>query len=141
MNSNAKVSFVSLSILGTGLVLIGWFNGGAAPWALTIVMGLVVTMAFGAQFTIATQLYPRDSVGLAVGVQAVLGNIGAILIPYGFGNLLDRTGSFRASWVACGVVCLTASVVGVVLVRMERRRKERTAAGGGGQSEDGPGQS
>ena len=121
MNSNAKVTMLSLAAMAVGLMLIGFTVPGALPWVLAGVLGLVVFMAFGPQLTMATQFFPLEVLGFAIGVQTVLANVGATVIPFVFGDLRDATGSFEASWELCGLLCAAAALVGLALWRQETK--------------------
>lgn len=122
VNSNAKVTLLSMSIMCVGLVLIGLAPAGVAPWLLAAALGLGAIMAFGPQFTMAAELFGAETLGLAVGVQAVLGNVGATVLPYIFGSLRDFTGGFEASWELSGLLCAAAALTGVALLQTEVHR-------------------
>ncbi|HUI86763.1 MAG TPA: MFS transporter [Nitrososphaerales archaeon] len=125
--SNAKVTLLSLAVMAASLILIGLVTVGLAPWLLAGALGIVIFMAFGPQFTIATDFFPLESLGLAVGVQAVLGNVGATVMPYVFGGLRDATGGFGSSWEVCGLICVLAAAVGLALWRAERGLKQQVS--------------
>ena len=100
MGSNAKVTVVSVGVMAVPLIGFGLVPHGDLAWVLAAVLGLAVFLAFGPQFTLATQLFSEETLGFAMGLQLVLANMGSISVPFLFGYLRDVTGAFSASWRA-----------------------------------------
>ncbi len=124
-NKTGSSSTVSaFSFLGLAVVL--WVTAstgeGTLAWALVGASGIFVFMSFGPLFGILPTLYGQDVVGFVTGIENMLANLGAVVVPFMFGYLTDITGHFVASWSLIGVMCVLAFATGLLVIPIERRQ-------------------
>jgi nitrate/nitrite transporter NarK len=122
LHSNARVSVVSMAALAVGFFCAGFASPGPLAWLIAAFLGLFIFAAFGPTFTMASQVYSGDSLGLGMGLQNALANGGSIVIPYIFGSLRDVTGNFEVPFLAMGTLAVAAAIVGFEMVGVETRK-------------------
>jgi ACS family hexuronate transporter-like MFS transporter len=59
-------------------------------------------------YTLASDMFPRGAVASVVGFGTLLGSIGGMLMSYGVGNILQRTGSYVPIFIVAGTAYLIA---------------------------------
>jgi len=76
---------------------------------------LLVALAAGAHqgwsaniYTLASDMFPRGAVASVVGFGTLLGSIGGMIMSYGVGDILQRTGSYIPIFIVAGSAYLVA---------------------------------
>lgn len=76
---------------------------------------LLVALAAGAHqgwsaniYTLASDMFPRGAVASVVGFGTLLGSIGGVIMSYGVGDILQRTGSYVLVFLLAGSAYLVA---------------------------------
>lgn len=118
--SSSKVSTTSFAAIGICFICIA-FATGISAWAIDAAIGLFGFMSFAPLFAILPILYEKRVIGFVTGIEAMFANMGAMLLPYIFGNFVDITGHFETSWILLGSICILAFLAGLPLVRVERK--------------------
>lgn len=119
--SSSKVSAFSFLGLAVVLWLIASTEAGTLAWGLVGASGIFVFMSFGPLFGILPTLYGQDVIGFVTGVENMLANLGAVVVPFMFGYLADLTGHFTASWLLIGLIAALAFATGLPVITIERR--------------------
>ena len=119
--SSSKVSAFSFLGLAVALWLTATTGEGTLAWGLVGASGIFVFMSFGPLFGILPTLYGQDVVGFVTGIENMLANLGAVVVPFMFGYLADLTGHFVSSWLLIGLMAILAFATGLPVIPIERR--------------------
>jgi MFS family permease len=121
LKSNSRVMLLSMGVMGAALFAAGFVGAGIFAWVLAAVLGLFVFTAFGPAFSMASQIYADESLGIGMGIQNTLATGGSVVIPLLFGYARDVTGTFVDAWLMLAAFAATAFCAGWALVRLEMK--------------------
>ncbi|MEZ4562868.1 MAG: MFS transporter [Thermomicrobiales bacterium] len=120
-------------VLGVALVMSGLLYLPMAfvssPWHLAILQGLLGVAAGGlipSANALVTHLTPHDRRGAIFGITAALSGLGGFVGPL-LGAGLATAVSFRATFIAAGVLMLAISILVIWSVSVEQAREQQTA--------------
>jgi len=103
----------------------------APMWAvivLVLVQAAFIQVYFGPLFEIPLLFVGRDFAGLATGIGNMFANLGALVSSIALGAVMDATGTFALGFQGLAVLCVTAILASLVLVRMDARRRAALTA-------------
>jgi ACS family hexuronate transporter-like MFS transporter len=119
-----KTALFVFAVLELSIILAQYTT---AAWMAVAVISLAVAVhqAWATNvFTIASDMFPSEAVGSAVGIAGMAGAVGGILFPILVGFLLDSykaagniTGGYNLLFTICGLTYLTAWVIIHLLTR------------------------
>ncbi len=107
------------SIVAGAALILGFHFSGAIPilgLSLLCVTGAGLYASLGPKWALMTEILPKRSAGMALGLINGFGNIGGFGGPYAVGALRDATGSFGAGIIFLSV-CLALSGVLILFLR------------------------
>jgi len=108
-----KPALLALAIAAFAVCAVFAVSGGDLGWLLypcLAVFGVAAIGWAGLYGTMAGEIGGARRAGLAAGLCSAMVNVGIVVGPPAFGLLVDRTGSYRASWV------LLAASAGIAVV-------------------------
>ena len=100
---------------------------GATMWAALLVFGVAAIGWAGLYATVAGEIGGAHRAGLAAGFCSAMTNIGIMVGPPLFGYLIDRSGSYRPSFILMAAVSAVA-VVSWTLVREPHAARQAEAS-------------
>lgn len=110
VNAARKTTLLLCALL---VIPIYWASDVADLWRAVLLIGLGMAAHAGwsaNMYTLATDLFPKQDVGTAVGFVGMAGAVGGMLMAAATGHLLELTGSYTVLFVTA------ASTYGVALV-------------------------
>ncbi|MBI2861593.1 MAG: MFS transporter [Chloroflexi bacterium] len=120
-----KVPLLLITLIAFGASLVAILYGPQTPsWALvmlSIVMGLSLASWGGLSQTLVAELAGKEQSATAAALAGTFGGFSMATGPVIFGYLVDRTGSYGASWLFTAGCAITAFAL-LTSVREERRR-------------------
>jgi len=121
VNASRKTAMLACALAVTPIML-------AARTSNAWLAVLLVAIAAGAHqgwsaniYTLASDMFPRGAVASVVGFGTLLGSAGGMIMSYGVGGILQRTGSYIPVFVLAG----SAYVVALAFVQILAPRLER----------------
>jgi sugar phosphate permease len=108
-----KPALLALAITAFGVCALFAVSGGDLGWLLypcLAVFGVAAIGWAGLYGTLAGEIGGARRAGLAAGLCSAMVNVGIVVGPPVFGLLVDRTGSYRPSWVLMAVAAAIAVV-------------------------------
>ncbi len=123
VGSSSKVSTVSFFALSVVLALMAFANNGLLAFGLAGASGIFVFISFGPLFAIVTVLYQKEVVGLMMGFETMLANLGAVVVPFLFGYFTDLTGHFTLSWILIAALSFFAFATGLPVIPIEKGKQ------------------
>lgn len=123
VGSSSKVSTVSFFGLSVVLALMAFANNGLLAFGLAGASGIFVFISFGPLFAIVTVLYQKEVVGLMMGFETMLANLGAVVVPFLFGYFTDLTGHFTLSWILIAALSFFAFATGLPVIPIEKGKQ------------------
>jgi len=108
LNASRKTAMLACALAVTPIML------AARTGNAWVAVGLVALAAGAHQgwsaniYTLASDMFPRSAVASVVGFGTLLGSIGGMIMSYGVGNILQRTGSYVSIFIIAGTAYLIA---------------------------------
>ena len=121
VNASRKTAMLACALAVTPIVL-------AAQTTHAWMAVLLVALAAGAHqgwsaniYTLASDMFPRGAVASVVGFGTLLGSIGGMIMSYGVGDILQRTGSYVPIFLLAGTAYPVAlGFVQILAPRLDR---------------------
>jgi len=108
VNASRKVAMLMCALAVTPIML-------AARTTHPRLAVILVALAAGAHqgwsaniYTLASDMFPRGAVASVVGFGTLLGSIGGMIMSYGVGDILQKTGSYVPIFIIAGTAYLVA---------------------------------
>ena len=108
VNASRKVAMLMCALAVTPIMLAARTTH---PWLAVILVALAAGAHQGWSaniYTLASDMFPRGAVASVVGFGTLLGSIGGMIMSYGVGDILQRTGSYVPIFIVAGTAYLIA---------------------------------
>lgn len=116
VNAARKTTLLICALL---VIPIYWVSGISDLWSAVLLIGLGMAAHTGwsaNMYTLATDFFPKQDVGTAVGFIGMAGAVGGMLMATATGHLLEATGSYKILFVIAASTYSMALVVLHLLV-------------------------
>lgn len=132
LRGNRRRALTLLGLAAGSMCLAFGVLVASVPWpllfALAVLLGLVGFSGPGLYFTSVSEMAPPGGTGTTTGLALMFVRVGVVVSPPLFGALADRTGTYRASWIALAALMLAcAALYRVLSGRAEGGRAEPAA--------------
>lgn len=108
------VALLSFGVSAPVVVAILFVGSIAPAVVLLVVAGAAIQLAIGLLFSYVQEVVPAEVAATAVSLLTSVALIGAFLAPIVAGRLVERTGSFRAAFLAAGGLAVVGIALAVV---------------------------
>jgi sugar phosphate permease len=114
---------IAVPCIAAGVLLIlGFIVQGKSPalgMVLVCLTGFGIYAAIGPMWALMTEVVPRQTAGLSLGLINAVANLGGMAGPYFVGAAQDATGSFLPGFIFLGCSLITAGLLTLMVPRMQ----------------------